>query len=137
MAATNIGTDGTHKYPLAKMPAMSDAADIQIALRNYHYGQDAPLASGATPTGGISKYLYDIDTQLDEKENNGDIVEFKDDNFNFKINIVKTYLEDPLMRGSNVFDSEQYSRLFDIGEIKLDNNSKIPKPTHFIGNPYN
>jgi hypothetical protein len=64
MAATNIGTDGTHKYPLAKMPAMSDAADIQIALRNYHYGQDAPLASGATPTGGISKYLYDIDTQL-------------------------------------------------------------------------
>ena len=81
--------------------------------------------------------LYDIDTQLDEKENNGDIVEFKDDNFNFKINIVKTYLEDPLMRGSNVFDSEQYSRLFDIGEIKLDNNSKIPKPTHFIGNPYN
>lgn len=64
MAATNIGTDGTHKYPLAKMPSMSDAADIQIALRNYHYGQDAPLASGATPSGGVSKYLYDIDVAL-------------------------------------------------------------------------
>ena len=64
MAASNIGTDGTHKYPLAKMPAMSDAADIQIALRNYHYGQDAPLASGATPTAGIAKYLYDLETSI-------------------------------------------------------------------------
>lgn len=63
MAATNIGS-GTDKYPLAKMPAMSDAADIQIALKNYHYGQDAPLASGAVPTGGISKYLYDLETSI-------------------------------------------------------------------------
>ena len=69
MAATNIGTDGTHKYPLAKMPSLSDAADIQIALRNYHYGQDAPLASGATPTGGISKYLYDIEQDIIALEN--------------------------------------------------------------------
>ena len=69
MAASNIGTDGTHKYPLAKMPAMSDAADIQIALRNYHYGQDAPLASGATPTSGISKYLYDIEQDIIALEN--------------------------------------------------------------------
>jgi hypothetical protein len=64
MAATNIGTDGTHKYPLAKMPVLSDAADIQIALRNYHYGQDTPLASGATPTAGIAKYLYDIEASI-------------------------------------------------------------------------
>ena len=64
MAATNIGTDGTHKYPLAKMPTLTDAADIQIALKNYHYGQDTPLASGAVPTGGISKYLYDLETSI-------------------------------------------------------------------------
>ena len=64
MAATNIGTDGTHKYPLAKMPSLSDAADIQIALRNYHYGQDAALASGATPTAGIAKYLHDIQASI-------------------------------------------------------------------------
>jgi hypothetical protein len=63
MAAVDIGT-GSDKYPLAKMPSMSDAADIQIALRNYHYGQDAPLASGAAPTGGISKYLYDLETSI-------------------------------------------------------------------------
>jgi hypothetical protein len=64
MAATNIGTDGTHKYPLAKMPVPSDAADIQIALRNYHYGQDTPLAANAAPTGGIAKYLYDIEASI-------------------------------------------------------------------------
>jgi hypothetical protein len=43
---------------------LSDAADIQIALRNYHYGQDTPLASGATPTAGIAKYLYDIEASI-------------------------------------------------------------------------
>jgi hypothetical protein len=64
MAATNIGTDGTHKYPLAKMPVLSDAADIQIALRNYHYGQDTPLAANAAPTAGIAKYLYDIEASI-------------------------------------------------------------------------
>jgi hypothetical protein len=64
MAATNIGTDGTHKYPLAKMPVPSDAADIQIALKNYHYGQDTPLAANAVPTGGIAKYLYDIEASI-------------------------------------------------------------------------
>ncbi len=64
MAATNIGTDGTHKYPLAKMPVLSDAADIQIALRNYHYGQDAALAAGAVPSAGIAKYLYDIEASI-------------------------------------------------------------------------
>ncbi len=64
MAATNIGTDGTHKYPLAKMPSLSDAADIQIALRNYHYGQDAALAAGAVPSAGIAKYLYDIEASI-------------------------------------------------------------------------
>jgi hypothetical protein len=63
MAATNIGS-GTDKYPLAKMPALSDAADIQVALKNYHYGQDTPLASGATPTAGIAKYLYDIEASI-------------------------------------------------------------------------
>jgi hypothetical protein len=64
MAATNIGTNGTHKYPLAKMPELTDAADIQIALRNYHYGQDAPLAANAEPTAGIAKYLYDIEASI-------------------------------------------------------------------------
>ena len=64
MAATNIGTEATDKYPLAKMPSLTDTADIQIALRNYHYGQDAALASGATPTAGIAKYLYDIEASI-------------------------------------------------------------------------
>jgi hypothetical protein len=64
MAATNIGTEATDKYPLAKMPTLTDAADIQIALRNYHYGQDAPLAANAVPGAGIAKYLYDIEQDI-------------------------------------------------------------------------
>jgi len=64
MAASNIGTDGTHHYPLAKMPAMSDAADIQIALRNYHYGQDTALATGTPPTAGIAFYLKEIESDI-------------------------------------------------------------------------
>ena len=64
MAASNIGTDGTHKYPLAKMPAMADPADIQTALRYYHYGQDSGIASATPATGGIVKYLDELDAKI-------------------------------------------------------------------------
>jgi hypothetical protein len=60
MAATNIGSN---KYPLAKVPEMADAADIQVALKYYHWGQEAEPEG--TATAGISKYLDDIDTRID------------------------------------------------------------------------
>ena len=60
MAATNIGSN---KYPLAKIPALADAADIQVALKYYHWGQEAEPEGLAT--AGISKYLDDIDTRID------------------------------------------------------------------------
>jgi len=64
MAASNIGTSGTDKYPLAKMPAMADPADIQTALKYYHYGQDTPIASGASASAGIVKYLDELDAKI-------------------------------------------------------------------------
>ena len=48
MAATNIGSS---KYPLAKVPEMADAADIQVALKYYHWGQETEPESA--PTAGI------------------------------------------------------------------------------------
>ena len=45
------------------------------------------------------------------------------------LNIVKTYLEDPVTRGSNIYNSEQYSKLLEIGNIKLDNGVKLPHPS--------
>ena len=45
------------------------------------------------------------------------------------LNIVKTYLEDPVTRGSNIYESEQYSKLLEIGNIKLDNGVKLPHPS--------
>lgn len=63
MAATNIGSS---KYPLAKVPQMSDAADIQVALKYYHWGQETEPEG--TATAGISKYLDDIDTRIDDVE---------------------------------------------------------------------
>ncbi len=45
------------------------------------------------------------------------------------LNIVKTYLEDPITRGSNIYESEQYSKLLEIGNIKLDNGVKLPHPS--------
>lgn len=61
MGASNIGSS---KYPLAKIPAMADPADIQVALKYYHWGQEAEPEG--TATAGISKYLDDIDTRIDE-----------------------------------------------------------------------
>lgn len=60
MAATNIGSS---KYPLAKIPALADPADIHVALKYYHWGQEAEPEG--TATAGISKYLDDIDTRID------------------------------------------------------------------------
>lgn len=60
MAASDIGSS---KYPLAKIPALADPADIQVALKYYHWGQEAEPEG--TATAGISKYLDDIDTRID------------------------------------------------------------------------
>ena len=64
MAATSIGSTGNNPYPLAKMPTLTDAADIQVALRNYHYGQDGALSPGQTPTAGIAYYLKEIESDI-------------------------------------------------------------------------
>jgi hypothetical protein len=42
---------------------MADPADIQVALKYYHWGQEAEPEG--TATAGISKYLDDIDTRID------------------------------------------------------------------------
>lgn len=62
MAATNIGSS---KYPLAKVPAMADPADIQVALKYYHWGQEAEPESGSPATAGIAHYLDDLDSRID------------------------------------------------------------------------
>lgn len=82
--------------------------------------------------------LYDVMHKVHEDRQNNkntNITTYEDKYYNLKINIVKSYLEDPIMRGANIYNSEQYTRLDDIGEIKLDDNALLPKPSNFIGNP--
>lgn len=59
MAATNIGSN---KYPLAKVPAMADPADIQVALKYYHWGQETEPES--QPTAGITSYIAAIESSV-------------------------------------------------------------------------
>lgn len=59
MAATNIGSS---KYPLAKVPEMADAADIQVALKYYHWGQETEPESA--PTAGITSYISDLEDSV-------------------------------------------------------------------------
>lgn len=80
--------------------------------------------------------LYDVIHKVNEdRENNTNVTTYEDKYYNLKINIVKSYLEDPILRGANIYKSEQYTRLADIGEIKLDDNALLPKASNFIGNP--
>ena len=86
--------------------------------------------------------LYNEMTELNnDKKNNDKInnkskyITYEDDYYKLKINIVKTYLEDPITRGANIYASEQYAKLDDIGEIKLDDNALLPKASNFVGNP--
>ena len=64
MAAVTIGSTGNYPYTLAKMPELTDPADIQVALRNYHYGQNGALTASTNPTAGIAFYLKEIEDDI-------------------------------------------------------------------------
>ena len=63
MAVESIGA----LYP-TKIPGYADAADIQAALRAYHYGSYAYNTANTSPAsleaGSIAKFLYDIEQDI-------------------------------------------------------------------------
>jgi hypothetical protein len=63
MAVESIGA----LYP-TKIPGYADAADIQAALRAYHYGSYSYNTANTSPAsleaGSIAKFLYDIETDI-------------------------------------------------------------------------
>jgi len=63
MAVESIGA----LYP-TKIPGLADAADIQAALRAYHYGSYTYSTANTSPAsleaGSIAKFLYDIETDI-------------------------------------------------------------------------
>lgn len=84
------------------------------------------------PDENIDKYFHNIRTEHDTiiRNNQENYENISIDN-KYKINIVKTYLEDPIMRGSNIYESEQYSKLLEIGNIQIDNKNTPPNPSHY------
>ena len=68
MAVESIGA----LYP-TKIPGYADAADIQAALRAYHYGSYAYNTANTSPAsleaGSIAKFLYDIEQDIVALEN--------------------------------------------------------------------
>ena len=84
------------------------------------------------PDENIDKYFENIrqtnDTIIKNNQDNQDNINIGD---RYKITMIKTYLEDPIMRGSNIYDSEQYSKLLEIGNIQIDNKNTPPNPMHF------
>lgn len=70
MASENIGS----LYP-TKMPGYDDAADIQAALRLYHYGSESydPTNTNESqiPANSIAGHLKALDTRVDTVEGNG------------------------------------------------------------------
>jgi hypothetical protein len=70
MASENIGS----LYP-TKMPGYDDAADIQAALRLYHYGSSsydpANTNESQIPANSVAGHLKALDTRVDTVEANG------------------------------------------------------------------
>jgi hypothetical protein len=68
MAVESIGA----LYP-TKIPGYADAADIQAALRAYHYGSytydTANTSSGSLVANSMAKFLFDIETDIAALEN--------------------------------------------------------------------
>ena len=86
------------------------------------------------PDEDFEMYFKQIQEENDKTVNNTLIDDTEYDILNHyksNLNIVKTYLEDPITRGFNIYNSEQYSKLLEIGNIKLDNGIELPHPTHW------
>jgi len=68
MAVESIGA----LYP-TKIPGLADAADIQAALRAYHYGSytydPANTSPASLEANSLAKFLYDIETDITALEN--------------------------------------------------------------------
>lgn len=67
MAAEDIGTI----YP-TKIPGLEDPADIQAALKLYHYGTtDAITTDGAIVPNSVVGHIKALDTRVDSIESTG------------------------------------------------------------------
>lgn len=60
--------------PQARIPSLSDPANIQTAFNNYHYGTDGVITNPDNLVdGSIAKYLYVLNTKV-EASGAGDVV---------------------------------------------------------------
>jgi hypothetical protein len=67
MASESIGS----VYP-TQIPGYDDAADIQAALKLYHYGSSTvPANEGALVANSVAGHLKSLDTRLDSVEGTG------------------------------------------------------------------
>jgi hypothetical protein len=67
MASESIGS----VYP-TQIPGYDDAADIQAALKLYHYGSTTvPANEGALVANSVAGHLKSLDTRLDDVEETG------------------------------------------------------------------
>lgn len=85
------------------------------------------------PDDDIENYFNKVRELNDEviRSNQTDIDIDNDnilDRYKNNIKIIKTYLEDPIMRGANIYESEQYSKLLQIGSIVIDEPNTPPHP---------
>ena len=78
----------------------------------------------------INDDILDMNLKKTDTNLNEDILEQNKKS----LNIIKRYLEDPVMRGHNIYESEQYSKLMEIGNIQVDNPETVPKPLFWSKN---
>ncbi len=85
-----------------------------------------------SPSGDVEMYFKELRKLNDSsiKSNELDEEDIMEKNKKL-IQVMKRYLEDPLMRGYNIYDSEQYSKLLEIGNIQITNKNTPPNPLNW------
>ena len=84
-----------------------------------------------TLNSNIEVYFKDLRAINDTNIKNEADIDYEE-YYRNNIKYVKSYLEDPATRGYNIYESEQFSKLLDIGNIKV--NDKVepqPYPTNY------
>jgi len=84
------------------------------------------------PEEDVEEYFKKIQEENDKeiKKNIMDDIDILD-YYKSHLEVVKSYLEDPVTRGSNIYESEQYSKLLEVGNINLNNGVKLPHPNYW------
>lgn len=123
-----LGSEEKPKMEETQKPTCFNKSLVDQRLKAYSYFflNDNPAYNNQ-----VNDIKFPICTR-DEINGGDDLNDDLNERWRSQLTYVKSYLEDPQTRGSNLNSYDNYGNLSDIGNIPLNNTFKYPKPSGYI-----